>query len=902
MHRRHHSRWFPSLFALLASLTLTSQPRVVATARAATPEDGASEARTIEESAESRLAVRKAKRDLILQGARNRIASTRTQLQWERWKKKHPGAGKRGLKARPANDAKEEGALPLDDRGLASRTGRASVTSTLAVPINVRCNNPTGELAGTGQAEESIASFGSFVLVAWNDGNGFNTGGDIQNYAYSTNGGTTFIQPAGGIPHPAGASGFRWRSDPLVTVNEKTGEFFFAALCDTAGIAFSGVGTAKATFPGGVSPPVWGAAHVTRRVDATVAAIDKEWMVADSSSGNLYMSYTMFFVDTFNQLTDSIVVQRSTDSGVTWGPAITVSEDSTAGYVQGSRTAVGAKGEVYVVWEQIGIATLTDHFMLKKSTDHGQTFGPLRQVDEHYSNFGTGAPGFNRQSGITFPGITVDRTFSPNRGRIYVTWNESVNWYNDPLGGGGSLSESESNNTVATADPFLIGQILRGGIANNTDADYFSFSATQGSTYIFWCDSLNTNLQYTMRVLCNDAPLTRLSLSGADVNSPGSQGFLVWTAPTTATYLFRMAYNGSLGGYRVRTGVNGANTGERSRDHRDVFVSYSNDAINWSTPTRPNDDLARYDDWLPEVGVGGDGMPYVLWFDWRDASTNCYGNSNIYLTRSTDGGATWAANVPITSAPSTWPVTASNIAPNQGDYNALFGQGRFMHPSWADDRGSDVDVWSTAFDTGFDITTCKNDSTITTGTTLTMTFSWANRNVVFPNDYTYNLTDDGAWASAVAASATVAAGGSQSVTYNVAVPGFASTSNTFRFTVKNSKGTLIQTCVVHMTVTGNTDTTPTSYTFALRPAVPNPSVNSARIDFTLPRTGAVKLVIYGLHGEHVRTLVDGVKGAGLNTATWDGRDDHGHRVHAGAYFYRLEGFGQNQTNRLVLLP
>ena len=33
--------------------------------------------------------------------------------------------------------------------------------------------------------------------------------------------------------------------------------------------------------------------------------------------------------------------------------------------------------------------------------------------------------------------------------------------------------------------------------------------------------------------------------------------------------------------------------------------------MSWATPVRVNDDAIGYDDYLPEVAVGGDGLPYV---------------------------------------------------------------------------------------------------------------------------------------------------------------------------------------------------------------------------------------------------------------------------------------------------
>jgi hypothetical protein len=851
-------------------------------------------------------AIKQSQRELLMGGARGHIAGVLAEIRWEAWKKRHPGASRRGVHARPSSDS-EEGALPLDGQPLSRGAPRAAALSTLLFPTNVRCNNPAGDSAGAGQAEECIASFGQFVLVAWNDGQGFNTGGDVQNYGYSTDGGVTFIQPAGGIPHPAG-TGFKWTSDPLVTVNEKTGEFFYSGLCDSAGGAFSGVGVVKATFPGGGAAPVWGTPHIARKVNASTLFMDKEWLAADSSNGNLYLTYTLFTVGE-----DSVEFQRSTDGGSTWGPIIICNSDSAAGWVQGSRPVPGINGQVYVTWVEVGQSVNFDHMRIRKSINAGVSFGPEIKVADEFTNFGTGAPGFNRQTGVTFPSITVDRTTGANRGRIYVAWNETVDWFDDPLGGGGNRSEVESNNTPGTATSFTIGQRLRGSIGNSTDLDYFSFSATQGTTYIFWCDSLrqnsgpNAGLEYTMRILCSDGS-TRLALSGANANypPPGAQGFIVWTAPTTDTYYLRMGYNGQTGGYRIQTGLDSPSGDDRARDQRDVLVAHSDDGTIWSTPTRVNDDVADFDDWLPEVAVAADGLPYVAWYDWRDASLDCGGDSRTYLSRSTDGGATWAASQAISTGSSPWTTVATNIAPNQGDYISLNANARFLHPSWADGRSgeTDVNVWSTTVDTGFDLTTCAHDTTVATGpgASVALTFSWRNRNVVFPNDYTYKLTDDAGWVSGTPQVATLAANASKSVTYNVPVPSPSAPSDTMRFTVTNKSGSVSAQCVARVTVTGNVDVGPAAYTFDLRPAVPNPAPGSARIDFSLPEAGPVRLVIYGLAGERVRVLVDGARAAGPNSVMWDGRDDRGHAVHAGAYFYRLEGLGRSATRRLVMLP
>ena len=92
---------------------------------------------------------------------------------------------------------------------------------------------------------------------------------------------------------------------------------------------------------------------------------------------------------------------------------------------------------------------------------------------------------------------------------------------------------------------------------------------------------------------------------------------------------------------------------------------------------------------------------------------------------------------------------------------------------------------------------------------------------------------------------------------------------------------------------------PPAFALALGASVPNPAVDLAGIDFTLPKSGRVRLSVYDLKGERVATLIDGDRPAGPNSTTWDGRDDRGRPVPAGAYFYQLEAFGERRVNRLV---
>jgi hypothetical protein len=92
-----------------------------------------------------------------------------------------------------------------------------------------------------------------------------------------------------------------------------------------------------------------------------------------------------------------------------------------------------------------------------------------------------------------------------------------------------------------------------------------------------------------------------------------------------------------------------------------------------------------------------------------------------------------------------------------------------------------------------------------------------------------------------------------------------------------------------------------SETFTLMQNYPNPFNPSTQIRFVLSVSGKTRLAIYDILGRRIRTLIDGVRPAGEQQVTWDGRDDAGLAAASGVYFYRLEANGLTQTRKLTLL-
>jgi hypothetical protein len=88
---------------------------------------------------------------------------------------------------------------------------------------------------------------------------------------------------------------------------------------------------------------------------------------------------------------------------------------------------------------------------------------------------------------------------------------------------------------------------------------------------------------------------------------------------------------------------------------------------------------------------------------------------------------------------------------------------------------------------------------------------------------------------------------------------------------------------------------------ALRQNHPNPFNPTTTISFALASSMQVSVAVYDASGRLVRSLVEGVRDAGPNEVTWDGRDDAGNRVATGVYLYRLTAGTFRESRKMVLL-
>ncbi len=89
--------------------------------------------------------------------------------------------------------------------------------------------------------------------------------------------------------------------------------------------------------------------------------------------------------------------------------------------------------------------------------------------------------------------------------------------------------------------------------------------------------------------------------------------------------------------------------------------------------------------------------------------------------------------------------------------------------------------------------------------------------------------------------------------------------------------------------------------FALAPVSPNPIHGLATIHYSVAEPGHVRLLIYNIVGQVVRTLVDDHMEPDGYTVHWDGKDSYGHAASAGVYFCRMEAGSYDATRKFTLM-
>lgn len=82
---------------------------------------------------------------------------------------------------------------------------------------------------------------------------------------------------------------------------------------------------------------------------------------------------------------------------------------------------------------------------------------------------------------------------------------------------------------------------------------------------------------------------------------------------------------------------------------------------------------------------------------------------------------------------------------------------------------------------------------------------------------------------------------------------------------------------------------------------PNPFNPETTIAFSLAKSSRVKLDIYNIRGQKVKTLVNERMDSGKHTAVWNGTDKNNRKVSSGVYLYRLTTDTHKFNNKMILM-
>ena len=95
------------------------------------------------------------------------------------------------------------------------------------------------------------------------------------------------------------------------------------------------------------------------------------------------------------------------------------------------------------------------------------------------------------------------------------------------------------------------------------------------------------------------------------------------------------------------------------------------------------------------------------------------------------------------------------------------------------------------------------------------------------------------------------------------------------------------------------DAVPMAYSLGLN--FPNPFNPTTTLEYSIPQSGHVELVIYNMAAQKVCTLVSENQSAAYRKVVWNGRNDMGETVGAGLYFYKIVSGDFSKIQKMMLV-
>ncbi len=359
----------------------------------------------------------------------------------------------------------------------------------------------------------------------------------------------------------------------------------------------------------------------------------------------------------------------SSDAGNSWGESILVSN------------TLGVWGDPVVLFDSLGNLYYShlsnpvsgwwiDRIVVQKSTDNGQTW-----------NDGVGIGWNVYPQAQDKEWLAVDLTQSPYRGTIYVTWTEFDDYGSSNPNDSSRIRFSKSTDEGITWSNAITISDVSG---NCVDDDLTTEGAVpcigpNGEIYVSWAGPLGLVFDKSTdggTTWGNDVFVTAIPGGWAfDVSGISRCNGL----PITMCDISSSPYRGDI--YIVWSDQRNGTT------NTDIFIVKSTDAgATWSQPLKVNDDNTTRHQFFVWSAV--DQSTGHLWFVFYDRRNTSGVDTDVFVAKSTDGGATFE-NFKVSASPFT--PTASIFF---GDYTNIAAWNGKIYPIWMRLHNSQLSVWT----------------------------------------------------------------------------------------------------------------------------------------------------------------------------------------------------------------
>ena len=371
----------------------------------------------------------------------------------------------------------------------------------------------------------------------------------------------------------------------------------------------------------------------------------------------------------------------SSNDGTSWGavdvplpPPLSGTNDTRFG--SDPSLAFDTQGNVFyssiTVFFSAGHGINGTEMTVARSSDGGRSWPQLTQF-----SFDGGTNHFNDK-----PMIAADQgVTSPFRDHVYVAWDAASG---GSTGGGIRVAHSADHGVsfavTRVDDP--------GGPGRSIGA--VPFVSPGGALNVAWNDFAANTITFNRSTdggVTWDTPriiATKALAFAINIPAESFRGALVY--PACDADRSRGPHRGRL--YCAWMDLNGAG-------NTVILLAFSDDAgASWSAPTAVGHQIAatdRFNHWLSVDPQSGDVT--ASYYDTRNDLTGQRFMTDVFLSRSTDGGVTWVPDVRVTTQSSNehdcsglFPCQSIDYGNQQGDYEGLVTFRGVSHPIWTDSR------------------------------------------------------------------------------------------------------------------------------------------------------------------------------------------------------------------------